>query len=457
MISPSRSVYPKTLGTPYCFDILPKNQRDYRFDYVRFLYATILLASNTIPSGCLAAERVYKLECENDEDALCRLLQTYEAKLNITKETLNLRIQEILEKRPHVLQDHEVKTTFCTKVDLPVLFDDTFEEVDLYAEPGFGLANGCPREELFAWEEEQKKSKKTLGVMLKQSRRSLRKTSGKVRQQEEAPYRRLELLDEFQLEDIQDFIDNQELEMINTNIMDLYEEERLYEELDEQDQQVKEKIKERMYRPTTLFLGGSMLAMFLLGFLTIFLKNSTGKPLKMAGALLFAGFGLAIFAIVAGVTLWFLRRSLNQRVKDYNNTMHGVSSQVRQAMATYSKYLSHMCSIRRGYGVLNAVQRKDDPDHAKIVLLKKHIIDIEKAKAEAGEIFGQFLVNRKSLRLEDMNGYDYNYDIPVDYQYPLPYADGTARKITFIQTGVYAEVPVEFVKQIMVRREELYE
>ena len=83
--------------------------------------------------------------------------------------------------------------------------------------------------------------------------------------------------------------------------------------------------------------------------------------------------------------------------------------------------------------------------------------DIETALAEVRMVFGQFMVGSEHAKTDDLKPYDHNFNVPMDYAYPLPYHPGTARRITFVQKGVFADVPVEFVKSIMVRREELYE
>ena len=53
--------------------------------------------------------------------------------------------------------------------------------------------------------------------------------------------------------------------------------------------------------------------------------------------------------------------------------------------------------------------------------------------------------------------YDYNFDRPVSYEYAMPYIEGAVRSMEFLQKGVSVNIPVDFVKSIQVRREELYE
>lgn len=440
------------------FDILPKNQRDYMFNYIRFLYAAILLASQHVPSGCLAAERVYTLQCENDEDALSALLQTYEAKLKLTKEYLNQEIQKIREKKPRVLSDREVKAVFEIQTNQAVLPDGDFSQEELTVRTvQFGLADGCRHDEAILWDREYKRTQEALGKLLKQSRRGLKKSAKNARSLDDVSYERMECLNEFQVEDIQEYTDNQEMEMLGTQTMDLYNEEPFREDMEQAHKKVHRKIRTRMYRGTTLALGAVACLMFILGFFTVFFRNSGSGAFSLVTALIVVGVALGVFAVSAVVVLFFLRWGLVKEVRDFNESMAQLGHRVFDATAQYSKYLNHMTNVRRGYGVLDAVANREDPDHDRIVLYKKHILDIETALAEVRMVFGQFMVGSEHARTDQLKPYDHNFNIPMDYAYPLPYHPGTARRITFVQKGVFADVPVEFVKSLMVRREELYE
>lgn len=442
------------------FDILPKEQRDYSFDYIRYMYATILLATNTIPNSCLSAERVYSLECENDEHALRVLLQTYDAKLDATKEMLKQRIREIHQKKPLTLTDSEAARLFDSRVEQTVVLDDSVKAEDLYAKPQLiGLANGCSRNEEVVWEEEYSRSRRTLNKMLKQTRRALKRAATAAQSQQDVPIGNVLMLNEFQKEDVQDFVDAQELEMLRVDTVDLYNEEAMAEQMEAADKEVKEKIKTRMFRGTTLAVGGVACGAFLLGFFTVFLnfKNAQQNFFNFGTTLILLGVLMGLFAVGAIVTLFFLRSGLTGKFREYNEVVHGVDVQLHQAMGKYTKYLTHACNMRRGYGVLNAVQESVNPDVQTVTLYMKHIADMERAKDENKDVFGQFMVGKKDVRHEDATPYTWNFDKAEDYQYPLPYTEGTVRKITFVQSGVEATVPVDFVKRIVVRREELYE
>ncbi len=440
------------------FDILPKEQKNYAFDYIRFLYATMLLAANEMPSGCLSANRVYRLNCENDEAALCKLLHLQEAKINMTEDLLKLRIKELQAEKPRRLSDREAETIFGAKATVPVLMEDDFDDEGLYVSGRrVGLANGCPIEEEALWESEYARSKKVFHRFLKQSRRALKRATSTVREEDNLSLRGVEYLNEFQIEDTEERIANEELAMIENVPPDLSNEEAYYKKLEVESKSVKNKINKRMYRPSTMIIGGLAIGVYALGFFTLFILNFKSNAFNLAASALIMLLAVAFIAVVSFATLFLLRWQLVRLFKRYNRTMGGINSSIMLAMARCSTYLSHVCNVRRGFSVLNAAQKKEDPNRSKVILYQKHILDMEEAKAATRDVFGHYMTGKNTVSADDVSAYDYNFDRYMEYDYPFPYTDGRVTTIDFLQPGVQIEVPVDFIKKLTVRREELYD
>lgn len=439
------------------FDILPRDQRNYKFDYIRFLYATMLLAANDVPGGCLSAKRIYQLVCDTDEEALRRLLYSQEAKLNLTEEYLNQRIYDIQRAVPKRLSDREAKNLFGSSAMVPVLLDENVELDKLYVKDNrIGLANGCPREEESVWEGEYYKSKKEFALLLKHSRRSLKRATKGVRDNEDPDLSNVQYLNEYQLEDAVEYIDNEEKTMVENIPPDLYNEEIYYKKLSAENKAVRNKVRQRMYRNSTLVVGALALLAFALGFFTLFINvgDSDLLNLSASGIILLVAIGVMVVTIIA--TLFYLRWTLVRLFKRYNRTMHGIYNDIHGAMEKCSTYLGHICNVRRGFAILNASSAKEDPARAKVILYRKHITDIKIAKAKTREIFGHFMTEPVSGAIEESE-YDYDFNRPVEYDYPFPYNEERKANIDFMQPGLRVPVPVDFVKSLTVRREEIYD
>ena len=110
----------------------------------------------------------------------------------------------------------------------------------------------------------------------------------------------------------------------------------------------------------------------------------------------------------------------------------------------------------RGFSVLNYRSENENPEELRIRILKKHSYDLERCRQELREVFGAFLPE-KAKPYDPEVYYDYDFTRPVDFEYPIPHIDARFRPIEFLQKGNLVEVPVDFVKRLSVRLEELYD
>ncbi len=452
------------------FDILPKNHQNYAFDYIRFLYGLLLLANNDVPQSTLQPRRVYKLNCENDEQALRQLLGRYEGKLLATDDVVARKLHELENKPRSRLTDQEAQAIFCGRVTVPVTMVQEFDEETLYISPEeLGLSTDCPKGEEGYWLSGRAQSQKALHKFLKQPRRAVKRAVGDLRNMNRVDTERVSDLNTFQLEDVQEHISMEENDMILTRPKDLCDEGAYQEQLEETSQEVLKNIATRMTRKTTLILGGVALGLYLVGFLPLLITNllSTSgvnfPPLIFTDTLgvtsllscaYLAAIALAVLVTVILVRLWLFRRTLRKKFGDYNGAMHDVVLDVTATTDSFSKYLSHACNVMRGYSVLNAHESYEDPQTRGIRILKKHRMDILRCREELHEVFGQYLTEGPE---QEQQPYSYDFARPVDYIYPIPYTEDQRGQIDFMQPGVQVMVPVRFVRRITVRLEELYD
>jgi hypothetical protein len=275
--------------------------------------------------------------------------------------------------------------------------------------------------------------------------------------QQEVPLESAMQLDEFQLEDIQEYVDAQELSMTQMDIVDVYSEQEMFGQMEQGDKEVKEMIKRRMDKRTTLIIGGIACGLYLISFFTMFFKNSGMNVLNLTSSLTILGIVFAAFVVVAIVALVILRKEITRKFKEYNDTMKDLDNKLHESLTLYSIYLTHACNIRRGYGVLNTVEENIDPNLKKEYIYKKHVLDIEKVRENVRSIFGQLLVDYKPAVQANITEYEHNFNQPIDYEYPVPQTEDALYKITYLQQGNYVYIPVGYIKEIIVRREELYE
>lgn len=439
------------------FDILPKSHQNYESDYIRFLYSLLILANNDTPSGALRPNRVFRLSCDNDEEALSRLLSLYDTKLSKTSDMLTARIGEIQSQERERLSDRDAKQIFCANINVPVTFSQEIDRKGLYSKPEeLGLSTDCPTDERNAWDGSYLTSHRTLQRLLKQPRRALKSAVTDLRRLNQVDLNRAWSLNEFQAEDVQEYTSEEELRMVSTVTPGLCDVERYQTAMADHCRKIHRKIETRMSKKTTIALGITSLVLYLLGFLPLLTRNFPSPEYRL-WALALTGGAVALLAVVALVCLFFLRGALRQLYLAFNRLMYGISLELDNSSAQFSKYLSHACNMMRGFSVLNFRAQSGDPDALQVRVLKKHIADIRRAREELRFVFGPYLCRESPDLADTVDVYAHDFTRAVDFPYPMPYTAGMRCQIEFMQPGNTVQVPVNFVKRITVRREELYD
>ena len=408
----------------FVFDILPKNHSNYAFEYIRFLFALLLLAGNEPPTGSIRPERVYNLQCLYDEDGLDELLSRYEARMSATITDLKTRIRDRESKQKERLSDREANSIFCANVAIPVAVDSEIDTRKLLADTkAYRLSGDCPEDEHGVWKGQLQSSKKTLRLLL---------------------------------EDLEEHIQAEELKMVTTPTMNLMNVEEYDKKMQESDEEVCKKIETRMSRKITIALGATVLLLYLIGFLPLVTKNLKISK-TMIGSLSMLGIGIGLMVLLLLVTLFFLRRGMRQTVDGFNDVMRGVKKDLDTSLSQYSRYLSSACNVMRGNSVLNYRDQSEDAGTTEVRVMRKHVMDLEKRKAEIQEIFGRFITGKYDLSGVGEDGYELDFYRTKDYEFDLPMKESDIRNIEFIETGNMIRVPVRFVKSMKLQREELYD
>lgn len=439
------------------FDILPRTHQDYQFDYVRFLYFLLILANHQVPEDCLHPNRVYTASCENDESALRRLIVTYDEKLRITEDHLEREMGALQARQKPRLSDSDASAIFCANVTVPVTIDAGFERSDLFADyKKYGLSTDCPTDEFGEWQNDYQQSRKALHRFLKQPRRSLKKAAEQLQALSYVDKDLVPQLNQFQLEDVEEYVTDAELKMARIETKDFWDVSRYHKEMEQADKVVQDKINTRMTKAGTVALGAVALVCFAIGFLPL-IFNNLGNAKTTSLSVIFLASGVGLLAIAAVVCLLFLRKGLTDRVQDFNGIMGGITNDVDASMQEFSKYLGYAGNVLRGTSVLEYYQTHTDPEVLQVRVRKKHRMDIKQVRAELADIFGQYLTDRTVVDPESIQGYRYNFDRYIDFPYPVPYSDKNLTSIEYMQSGSQVLIPVDFVKRISTRLEELYD
>ena len=203
------------------FDLLPKTHRNFRTDYIRFLATMLIFASNVAPSSALQARRLYAIESETDDTPLCTLITSYDRKLVSTSETIENEIEKIRAEIPGELTDKAAEAMFCTPKDVAVILDDSCNPENVFAEKDYGLFFDSPVNEFHKWNKDLLDSEKALVYIVKQQSRSVKKSVAQAHLSSEISDVNISRLTPLQIEDVKEYTNAAENEMIESIPSDL--------------------------------------------------------------------------------------------------------------------------------------------------------------------------------------------------------------------------------------------
>ncbi len=441
------------------FDIVPADHYAYSYDYLRFLYSILLVAGHDVPADSLRPNRVYSVECEDDRGMLQRLLGAYDTKLLSTSEMLQHRLEQTRREKKRRLSDEQARTIFCARVNVPVSISGEVDQSDLLAKKNaVGLAADCPEDEYGAWDRRLTASRKTVTRLLKQPRRSLRRSVSSLRGMNAADTDQALLLNDFQVEDVEEHTYDEERRMVSEPVPELFDTSELDRDVEALDKAIKDKLETRMTRKTAIILGIAAIVLFLLGFLPLIFNNMQTVG-RLSIALIILAVAAGVMLVTGIVCLFCLRESIRRLLVEFNDRMRRFRNDLDSAMLSFSSYLSHACNVMRGFSVLNYCDRYRNSDTKKEILLRKHIQDMQECRAGIREIFGDLAagLDASAEQSADPDVYLYDYSRPVDYVYALPLQANMSGEIEFMAKGNYIQVPVRYIRRVGLRREELYD
>ncbi len=438
------------------FDMLAQSHRDFRTDYIRFLASVLIFISNPIPGSAMQARRLYQLESETDDAPLCTMVTSYDKKLSSTYDVIENEMDKIRSEIPGELTDKAAAELFCTPHDVAVLLDDSCEPDKVLAEKDYGLFYDSPEDEHHKWNRDYNASGKALAYIAKQQTRSVKKSVIQAHSSSEISDVNVSRLTPLQIDDIRDYTNAAEDEMVASIPSDVADISEYTQRLSKESENVKKAIRRRMTRKTVVILSAICLGLYLICFMPFLFANG-GTTQTVTTAVALSGGMVGFLAVVMLVTLIFLRTTVVNAVRDYNNVAQECINDIQSTMKRFSKYLSATCNVRRGHAVQNYAEKNLDEYTKSLRIRKKHQEDIRKRRAQLAEDYADYFGDRTYCDETMCRPYDYDFDQKTEYAYPAPFLAGDCRQIEFISSGNYVTVPSSYVTRILVRMEGIYE
>jgi len=438
------------------FDAEDNDHKQFDYDLIRFLCFVLILSGNTAPAGIMTKNRVYCAECENDIQKLSLLLSAYDEKLKKTTQALREKQSDSLEKD----QQKIGSDAFVKKIEAPIVVelnvDSKFDMSTLNVHyRSLGFAKDCPTDEQIFFETQYIGVLKSFQNFLKQPRRSLIRATEDLRQKNAVEDDDALYLSEFQVEDVADSVNDAEQKMVSTVTANIYDTARYTKKMEAVRKEVRKNIDTRMAKKTAVIAGLIAIAGYFLGFIPLFITSA-----NTAGSFSFSGlFTLIACGVFAGVGLGCLlyqRFVLVKKFKKFNAVTGFIVDEVRTVMQKFSEYLSYACKFMRGYSAINRMKESEKKGAVEFKIFEKHIQDIQRTREEFRTLFSEIVLDQNT-EFPEVEAYDLDFTIPADYSYELPFENVPTGKIEYLQDGNMVDVPINYVRAVSLRREEIYD
>ncbi len=435
------------------FDMLPKDNKQYRFKQIEFFCLLLVIANNDTPKGIINPNNVYRAQIEFNSEIITEICEKYISKLKSTQLSLkdiNLQLDRDSEA---FVDDRTAQRLFESDINIPVKINSQTDENELYAEyKGIGLSSDCPIDETVYWSKQYRNISKRFVRYLREPRRAVKTAVFEgLRENNFIDDDRTLLLSENQIEDVGYHIDELEQKMVEVAATHLFDTKKFTEQIQRSNKEITDMISQRMTKKKTVFVGLSALLAYFIGFLPLIFGN-LNTTRSFLFSLMLTGVTMAAFFAVGFVYLFVLRKKLVDRFKHFNYTMSGICLQINSALSQLSYYLSCVCNLMRDFSVL---KKKDSAVTKTKRILSYHDMQISDRIKSIYEMFSKY-VDFEKIHISECAPYEFDFTVLKDYEYEMP-SIYSKKKIDFLQEGNKVVIPVDYVESVMLTREELYD
>ena len=443
------------------YDTIYMNRRRDADAYFNYLVFLLTYAGGEHPTDTLKPERVYCAEAVLDTKKISEMCHRYIFKLQETKNRIDLYTQKLDAQKKQTIDNATATRLFESEVIVPVKISSEFSERSLMSKHDeIGLATDCPGDEKEYWNGQIKEIRRQFSKYLREPQRAVKNASlGEFRRLNSIDDNRVLRLNDTQREDIRYKLLEEEENMVKSSFSRITESSSFHKKLDEADLKVKRAIRKRMTRRQSVAVSLLGTFAFALGFLPwIIGAFSAGAPA------LHQTFSIAAFLVGVGICLLIsfmmlvgFRSQLVSKFREFNLTMDAILLEIDQDLSKISDYLSHACNVMREFSVLNAI---DSDSMRKRKTLNMHTRSIDESIAGIYQQFFKYidenLIEAHAKRVGQGEAYEYDFTKPEEYEFEIPYASDP-KTIEFMQPGYTIEVPIDYLKKVTLRREELYD
>lgn len=449
------NMYPDR-GRFLVYDTVGENHAEYKKEYFGFVMGNMVLGMNNMFSSQMQAYKLYKYDCHINAKNLGKALAVHQSQL-LTAQAVVLQEQKRIELQMQQ-KVHGMDLNKVIEMDEHILIEDyqhTFDEL-LASCQEIGLANDCPVPEKSYWEKQYIQIRAALPMYLKGPKRAVREGIKMMHFKKQLDTEKLPLLDDFLMEDLNEAIQDRELKMEQSHGADLSNLKKLSGSLVEADKNIKDCMKTRMDKRTSIWIPIVSALLFCAGMLPTLLKSLSQEG-KTIYYLLFMLLGSAVIMAAAYIVLFFFRYRLISKFRLFNKAVIDMDRTISESTKNFGIYLSSMCNCMRGYSYYFHLKNHSSLYQKQLEKLERHLIEILRRLENC-----KFWI--RDFALNDIDWYECgsrcSLDLDVAPEENVYYQVDMAEKGTRASVngnGDEVEIPYQFIDYVTVEREEVFD
>lgn len=443
------------------YDMIYMNKRRDKDVYFTFLVFLLTYVSVEHPGDTLKPERVYQAEAILDTKKISEMCHRYIFKLQETRNRIDIYSQKLDAQKKMTIDNATAEQLFEKEVTIPVTIQKDFNLKTLKSRHDeIGIASDCPGDEKAYWREQYKSIRRVFSKFLRSPRRSIKTAIDmEFRKNNYIDDNRVLRLNEAQKEDIRYKLLEEEEKMVKSSSSPISKEGKYIEEIEKANAKIRNNMRMRLTRRSSILVSLIGTIAFALGFLPWIIDNIKLHAQGTAQLISIGAFivGVAVCLLLAFMKLVGFRAKLVSLFREFNRVMDGVMASVAEDLDAVAEYLSHACNVMREFSVLNAIDN-DTLKKRRTLYMHKHEIDkhIDSIYEKFFKYIDEKLIEEHAKSIGHGEAFEFDFTDEEPQEYEIPYT-ADSKDIEFLQPGYMVEVPIDYLKEVTMRREEIYD
>lgn len=438
-----RNLYP-TNSKFLVYDIEKLGMMYEERDSFKFWMALITLAGNDISSDVLQPHRLYKLNTRINSKKLTSAFQDKIISLNMA----NLEITRSMEKGKYSIHDAGMIPDY--RMEVPVNFHSIGNSLGVKGKFDVRLDGGIKTDEEERWDGYTTQAYSSVKNLVKQVDRELEYSALGFRDKCEYKESDVKLLDIYAEEDLKNSIhDTYDLVIKSQNNLPRgvlkYD-----EEMKIADEQVRKDIAERMsFEQIAKVIFGSTVITAVTILPALWQTSSQIETIIVSG--------IAVGALIGGGfwSVYRQKKRLKAHISQFSGYFSKMSTELSNSAILYRDFLGNVASHIHGSSYLKHMESMQREAVRFLDVKKSHMGFIGELKSRLA-LWGSAL--RISLDMEAVDNTFMGTQSKTDFYnlYSLSLSQ-SYKRVPLNDTGFYVETPFDFVEELQINREEIYD